>query len=400
MGDRKDVLKFPALNLVDHPRHCQQYTNVLSRQVDDSVSVEEIDVLQMDLETLLAAATSRMRQLQTEIQILSDMGESTKKEKKKDSDKRTKPMDDRPTKKLKASDSPAHTKYVSANQGSGSIFGRQKAKGNLARFAEGDILDDPQSNQTTRIPVNDAPSKFWQTVDTYCVPMQHETIRMLEQMVQGREDIEENMKIPDLGVHFSERWALEDMREEQSEGNRANVKNFEKSDGSVHSLMKKASSAITEQEHACPLGFLTQRLISAFVEENIMVPPDQATSMLDSGKYGDNLSSALGEADGVILKPSKSTSAPHVQKLEARIRMELIEQGILEPETTESKKEDEILNEIINCQQELKAVSARNRDVLQQLLQISKGELKKQEVRRKVESANTEVRQSWNIIVG
>lgn len=55
---------------------------VLSRQVDDSVSVEEIDVLQMDLETLLAAATSRMRQLQTEIQILSDMGESTKKEKK------------------------------------------------------------------------------------------------------------------------------------------------------------------------------------------------------------------------------------------------------------------------------------------------------------------------------
>lgn len=40
-------------------------------------------------------------------------------------------MDDRPTKKLKASDSPAHTKYVSANQGSGSIFGRQKAKGNL-----------------------------------------------------------------------------------------------------------------------------------------------------------------------------------------------------------------------------------------------------------------------------
>ena len=36
MGDRKDVLKFPALNLVDHPRHCQQYTN--GKQISETVT--------------------------------------------------------------------------------------------------------------------------------------------------------------------------------------------------------------------------------------------------------------------------------------------------------------------------------------------------------------------------
>ena len=63
----------------------------------------------------------------------------------------------------------------------------------------------------------------------------------------------------------------------------------------------------------------------------------------------------------------------------------------MEPDSVGSKDEDEILNELKNCQQELRAVSKQNRDVLKQLLQVAKDELKKQEVRKKLDAANTEV---------
>ena len=41
-------------------------------------------------------------------------------------------------------------------------------------------------------------------------------------------------------MHFSQRWAMEDMREEQSEGCRSNLKKCEKNDDSVQDVMKKA----------------------------------------------------------------------------------------------------------------------------------------------------------------
>jgi len=72
----------------------------------------------------------------------------------------------------------------------------------------------------------------------------------------------------------------------------------------------------------------------------------------------------------------------------SRIRFVL---GILEPDTIDSKNEDEILSELKGCQQELKAISKQNGDVLKQLLNVAKEEMKKQEIRKKLDSANTEV---------
>ena len=42
------------------------------------IAIDEIDDLQMDLETLLIAAAGRMRKLQNEINVLSDVGEGKK----------------------------------------------------------------------------------------------------------------------------------------------------------------------------------------------------------------------------------------------------------------------------------------------------------------------------------
>jgi len=55
---------------------------VLNRNNEDTVTLDEIDNLQLDLETLLVAATRRMRQLQAEVQSLSDGGDGKKDNKK------------------------------------------------------------------------------------------------------------------------------------------------------------------------------------------------------------------------------------------------------------------------------------------------------------------------------
>ena len=52
------------------------------------------------------------------------------------------------------------------------------------------------------------------------------------------------LKIPELGIPFSERWSIEDMREEQREGNRANMNKFDKNDESVQNIMKKAAESM------------------------------------------------------------------------------------------------------------------------------------------------------------
>ena len=53
------------------------YISVLSRS-EGMIAIDEIDDLQMDLETLLIAAAGRMRKLQNEINVLSDVGEGKK----------------------------------------------------------------------------------------------------------------------------------------------------------------------------------------------------------------------------------------------------------------------------------------------------------------------------------
>uniref|UniRef100_H2YJT0 Transcriptional adapter 3 n=1 Tax=Ciona savignyi TaxID=51511 RepID=H2YJT0_CIOSA len=390
MSELKEGLKFPDIAPVDHPRHCQQYTNVLNRDEDDPLQVEEIDGLQIDLETLLSAATRRMRLLQAEIQVLSDMNDQKK-------DKKIHKIviyDGSLTKKIKSSDSPSQSRYNNAASmptGSAGLV-RIKVKELPPKASEYEYeLEEQQHVQTPRIPINDTPS-FWKSIEPYCAPINHESVRILEEMTKKRDD-EDYYNLPPLGTHFSQRWAIEDMKEEQSEGNRANVKSLVKHESNVDVILRKANQ---EQNQPESFGSLTKRLISAFVDENIMAPLDQ-DAMIDPVRSLD----ASGGENTTVSKPLKSIPPlPHAHKLEAKIRLELIEQGILEAETADSKKEDEILSELIRCQHELRVVSNRNKDVLEQLLLAAREEMKKQDIRKKIESANTEVMEHYRRIMG
>lgn len=60
-------------------------------------------------------------------------------------------------------------------------------------------------------------------------------------------------------------------------------------------------------------------------------------------------------------------------------------------ENSLQENDDEILTELKRCQQELYSLSERNRAVSCQLLKMTKQEIKKQEIKRKIENVNQEV---------
>lgn len=78
--------------------------------------------------------------------------------------------------------------------------------------------------------------------------------------------------------------------------------------------------------------------------------------------------------------------------LEMRMHKELVEQGILEPDSQKKNSEDdEILAEIKRCQRELTALSSHNEMQLKRVLHLAQEESKRQALKRKIAAVDNEV---------
>lgn len=75
MSELKDCpLQFHDFKSVDHLKVCPRYTAVLARSEDDGIGIEELDTLQLELETLLSSASRRLRVLEAETQVMAHRG--------------------------------------------------------------------------------------------------------------------------------------------------------------------------------------------------------------------------------------------------------------------------------------------------------------------------------------
>lgn len=89
----------------------------------------------------------------------------------------------------------------------------------------------------------------------------------------------------------------------------------------------------------------------------------------------------------------------NAEALESRVRKELEEQGILDPNDDALEAaglanlddNDEILEELKRCQNELRGVSTHNLGQLKRLLKAAKEEMVRQELRNRLAKADTEV---------
>ena len=76
MSELKDCppLKYYDFKPVEHVKVCPRYTAVLGRSEDDGIGIEELDTLQLELETLLSSASRRLRALEEQRQVRRKTG--------------------------------------------------------------------------------------------------------------------------------------------------------------------------------------------------------------------------------------------------------------------------------------------------------------------------------------
>ena len=273
----------------------------------------------------------------------------------------------------------------------------QKVKGNKKYSnTKGDYFDQDEDTNTIKSKTVDAPNRFWASVEPYCADITLEDLKFLEDSIKSSEDDSEYYKVPPLGKHYSEKWALEDLSEEQEMGRKANDKKQSTlkasnadnvNDASLTDVLKMGTDALNmAADETCPFGPLTQRLISAFVEENIIAPITD--EQLDT-------KASVESAKTTPPPGAKQMHVPHARTLEVKIRQELAAQGIIETsdygEVDNEDGGDEVLNELKKRQAELQALVKFNQKMKRELLESAQTEMRKQELRHRVQSADAEV---------
>lgn len=110
---------------------------------------------------------------------------------------------------------------------------------------------------------------------------------------------------------------------------------------------------------------------------------------VDKGtEFNDSLTTASPNLNGINLG--------NTVQLEREIKRELEEQGLLDPDSIPLNdvvydEDDEILNELIKCQNELKLLSSKNEATLKFLLDVAKKDVYKQELDSKLKEVDQEV---------
>lgn len=387
--DKECPLMFPDLEPVDHVKQCPRYTAILSRGEGETVGLEELDVIQADLETLLANAGKRLKVLESEMQILTNWQEKSGEIKPVGKVKGGKVQPETPSKRSKGQDDKPSKKFKEASGKASAMSSGGKLKTKLPQVKPPDHVDhlEPNPIEIPKLPKNNAVNKFWQSVEPYCADITNDDMKFLEELIKSHEDDSEYFKVPSLGMHYTEKWAEEDMIEEQ--GSKVNEKRNGVSDtNGATSLLKTAEAGIHDES---PFGPLTQRLVSALIEENIMTPIDD--EMDDVYTENDTLNESAAISPKELAKQLNLGNPSHLEK---RIKRELEEQGILDfEEDDEDDENDEILRELRAKQAELKAVCQYNVLAAKRLYKLAKEEIAKQELKRKLAVCDSEVMDAY-----
>lgn len=204
-------------------------------------------------------------------------------------------------------------------------------------------------------------------MEPYCAPVTLDDIKFLESLL-AQSSSTTLPPIPPLGRHYSEVWADEQLTEDQNASN----PNKQKSSGMSPdaTLLRKKTEKLTENMITGPL---TQRLVSALMEENVL-------------PY---------EVPDVKVKQNTNAKSNYKNSLtlEKCLRKELVEQGILDPEDLPpltNPADDEILAEIKKCQTELTAVRKDNCRNLKNLIGLCKQEMIRLNLKKQLDQVDVE----------
>ncbi|XP_046438468.1 transcriptional adapter 3-B-like [Daphnia pulex] len=374
--DSDEEVTLADVRAVDYGKVLPRFTSITARSEEGGVMMDDLDTLQMELETLLNCVVLRSLNLQREIAGMTEKPPSPGKRSKQE-ERSPKKFKDQPGKLRDAHTPP--------------LLKQMKIKSALAKPIppEGVVEEMPPLElMKTSTAKNDTPNKFWASVEPYCALFTDDDLKLVEELISTHNEDEEYLKIPPLGRHYTLRWAEDDLLQEQREGSRFGEKKKITSGSSVGTeeaqrLMDTAAKNNAETNTTSATGMcgpMTQRLISALLEENIVT---SVQDTMESEGQDENAKSTGTKA---------AMNGPQAAALERRIRQELEEQGILTSEEANvNSADDEILTELRRCQGELRAISLHNLKQLKRLYRLSQEEMKRQEIRKKLIAADAEV---------
>lgn len=378
-GTEHSTITLPVIKVSENAKLLPKYTSILQRTTQEGVQLDDLDTLQLELETLLSSVVVRYRMLQDEIICLSSAEERRDKKTKSgkgilNSSIDKKIRDDKIRSRdfyIKANSSPLSSKLLKSKSSSSSNNLIVPNPHEIVRV-EGSKTDIPK----ILLPKNDTTNKFWASVDPYCNDVMTDDIKLIDELIATHSDINDFKKIPPLGRHYSYLWAHNDLLQEEEAGNKEKKKN--KTD--IVSIITKG-----DKKTNGIAGPLTQRLVSALLEENVYVANNNTDNKL------------FRDGDPPVLR---DLSIQNSMNLELRMHKELVEQGILEPDLNrKNQDDDEILAEIKRCQQDLMALSSHNVSQLQRLMNLAQEETKRQGLKRKVDIVDAEVVEHYKKLI-
>jgi transcriptional adapter 3 len=233
---------------------------VAGRTEDEGVGIEDLDVLQSEVESMLVNVTRRSIAIESEIDALVNWQESqikpkkgtspakgvsdvTPSKRKLSSRSRDPESGEKPSKRsrisaaasaadagpsgLKSNDSSscsstsssASTASSASSPASSSCATTTPAsKSSHAAAGKDSKVKSKSKNLTSKsqsqqyddmyLQKNDIPDRFWSFIEPYCAPVKPENVKFLEDMIKSYEDdsLNEYYRVPNRGKHYSTKW--------------------------------------------------------------------------------------------------------------------------------------------------------------------------------------------------
>lgn len=236
-------------------KYLPRYTNALTKPATDLFPADELDNIQLELEVLLSTVALRYRSLKSGFDSLDREDKNHKKSEKYASNVQGKRKRDDGTKKS-AKDAklaqPAKMAKLKSNLADSPDHSQNNTDDSLDALPphpNSQSSSSGQPNSKVLVPKNDIPNKFWLSVEPYCMPITQEDIKLLDDMI---EEYSEPLvpPIPELGPHYTTRWAAEDLRDEQDNSNpnaKANKRFTNPANPDVNNMLKKGEKLMTEK---------------------------------------------------------------------------------------------------------------------------------------------------------
>ncbi|GFT01831.1 transcriptional adapter 3 [Nephila pilipes] len=355
-------------------RECSNFSAVLQRRDIKNLRMDDLRAVQFELEDQFISAVRRRKQLENKIFSLETLHSKKDKRSRSTDSIEKKNSDERPPKKSKESSSKAH---------SASSSNHHKSKY---------IPPDPYQ-EIPKPAKNDAPSRFWSFVEPYCADVTQDMIRTIEEWIIPQESDEKYQKIPELGEHFSKTWPFEDLKEEIMEGSKSAENN--------KGLFSDSAQDRAEIERILKLG----------ENEGSSMDDDNEPSLLDKIVYslvGENLMTRVVDAmnedcngEGVLRREPNFVQVSTLanNNLEERLYAAFVNAGLLEPDEEKIKTDDdEICQELKKLQGALVPVHEYNIIQKKKLLALTKAELVKLEVKKKLQEYDAKVMEVYRSV--